>query len=161
VLVERHGWSLIEQLLANRTHFVNGHLGVAQSIAAGTSTLSFDHIIGLGAADLKAGRLAILIPPDDPMPVWAQSAAILKGSPSPAAAELFLGWLLEPEQQHALGQRGAWSVRIDVAPPQGVAPLDQLNVADGFLAFITGETANAYRDRFATLIGPVTGPEVR
>jgi hypothetical protein len=42
-----------------------------------------------------------------------------------------------------------------------VAPLDELNVADGFLAFITGDAAKAYRDRFATLIGPVTGPDVR
>jgi ABC-type Fe3+ transport system substrate-binding protein len=162
LLVERHGWSFIEQLLANSPQFVNGHLGVAQAIAAGRSAVSFDHIIGLGAADQQAGRLAIAIPPEDPMPVWAQSAAILEGSPSPTAAELFLRWLLEPDQQRAISQRGAWSPRLDIAPPPGVAPLTELNIADGFLAFITdGAAAQAYRDRFAALIGPVTGPDVR
>ena len=44
----------------------------------------------------------------------------------------------------------------------GLAPLAELNVANGFPAFIT-RTADAqgYRDRFAALIGPVTGPEYR
>jgi ABC-type Fe3+ transport system substrate-binding protein len=95
------------------------------------------------------------------MPVWAQSAAILKGSPSPAAAELFLRWLLEADQQRAIGHRGAWSPRTDIPPPQGVAPLNELKVADGFLAFITGDAAYSNRDRFASLSGPVTGPDVR
>jgi ABC-type Fe3+ transport system substrate-binding protein len=86
----------------------------------------------------------------------------LDGSPSPAAAKLFLRWLLEPDQQNAIAQGGAWSPRLDIAPPPGLAPLAELNVANGFPAFIT-RTADAqgYRDRFAALIGPVTGPEYR
>ena len=102
VLVERHGWSFMDQLLANSPQFVNGHLGVVEGLAAGTAALSFDHIMSLGAADRQAGRLAFTIPAEDPMPVRAQNAAILDGSPSPAAAELFLGWLLEPDQQNAI-----------------------------------------------------------
>jgi ABC-type Fe3+ transport system substrate-binding protein len=162
VLAERHGWSFIDQLLASSPQFVNGHLGVAQGLAAGTAALSFDHIISLGAADRRAGRLAFTVPADDPMPVWPQNAAIFDGSPSPAAAKLFLRWLLEPEQQNAIAQGGAWSPRLDIAPPPGLAPLAELNVANGFRAFIT-RTADAqdYRDRFAALIGPVTGPEYR
>jgi hypothetical protein len=94
---------------ASRT--VNGHLGVAQGLAAETAALSFDHIISLGAADRRAGRLAFTIPAEDPMPVWPQNAAILDGSPSPAAAKLFLRWLLEPDQQNAIAQGGAWTSR--------------------------------------------------
>jgi ABC-type Fe3+ transport system substrate-binding protein len=162
VLAERHGWSFIGQLLASSTQFVNGHLGVAQGLAAGTAALSFDHIISLGAADRRAGRLAITTPADDPMPVWPQNAAILDGSPSPAAARLFLRWLLEPDQQNAIAQGGAWSPRSDIAPPPGLAPLAELNIANGFPAFITRTAdAQAYRDRLAALIGPVTGPEYR
>jgi ABC-type Fe3+ transport system substrate-binding protein len=162
VLVERHGWSFIDQLLAASPQFVNGHLGVAQALAAGTAALSFDHIISLGAADRRAGRLAFTIPAEDPMPVWPQNAAILDGSPSPATARVFLRWLLEPDQQNAIAHGGAWSPRVDIAPTPGVAPLAELNVASGFLAFITHTSAaQAYRDRFAALIGPVTGPEYR
>ena len=96
------------------------------------------------------------------MPVWPQNAAILDGSPSPAAAKLFLRWLLEPDQQNAIAQAGAWSPRLDTAPPPGLAPLAELNVANGFPAFITRTAdAQAYRDRFAALIGPVTGPKYR
>src|SRR5580693_8266703 len=52
--------------------------------------------------------------------------------------------------------------RLDIAPPPGLAPLAELNVANGFLAFITGTAvAQEYRDRFAALIGPATGPEYR
>ncbi len=88
VLVERHGWSFIDQLLASSPQFVNGHLGVAQG--------------------------------------------------------------------------GAWSPRLDIAPPPGLAPLAELNVANGFLAFITRTAVDqAYRGRFAALIGLVTGPEYR
>ena len=107
VLAERHGWSFIDQLLASSPQFVNGHLCVAQGLAAGTAALSFDHIISLGAADRRAGRLAVTIPADDPMPVWPQNAAILDGSPSPAAAKLFLRWLLgtRSAERHRPGRR--------------------------------------------------------
>jgi hypothetical protein len=55
-----------------------------------------------------------------------------------------------------------WSPRLDIAPPPGLASLADLNVADGFRAFITGTAeAQDYRDRFAALIGPVAGPEYR
>ena len=79
-----------------------------------------------------------------------------------APAQLILRWLLEPGQQNAIAQGGAWSPRLDIAPPPGLAPLAELNVANGFLKFITDTAvAQEYRDRFATLIGPVTGPEHR
>jgi Bacterial extracellular solute-binding protein len=162
VLADRHGWPFIDQLLASSPQFVNGHLGVAQGLAAGTAALSFDHIISLGAADRRAGRLAVTIPADDPMPVWPQNAAILDRSPSPAAARLFLRWLLEPDQQNAFAQGGGWSPRLDIAPPPGLPPLADLNIANRYPAFITRTAlAQAYRDRFAALIGPVTGPEYR
>jgi len=163
VLVERQGWPFIDKLLASSPQFVNGHLGVAQGLAAGTAALSFDHIISLGAAGRQAGRLAFTIPAEDPMPVRAQNAAILDGSPNPAAAKLFLRWLLEPDQQNAIAESGAWSPRLDIPPPPGLAPLAELNIASGFLAFITRTAAAqaTYRDRFAALIGPVTGPEYR
>jgi hypothetical protein len=43
--------------------------------------------------------------------------------------------LLDALRDH-LSLAGTWSARLDIAPPQAVAPLDELNVADGFLAFI-------------------------
>jgi ABC-type Fe3+ transport system substrate-binding protein len=135
-----------------------GRLTVAGGLAAGTAALSSGHIISLGAADRRAARLAVTIPADDPMPAWPQNAAIPDGSPSPAAARLFLRWLLEPDQQNAIAQGGAWSPRPDIAPP----PLAELNVANGFPAFITRTAdAQSYRDRLAALTGPVTGPEYR
>jgi ABC-type Fe3+ transport system substrate-binding protein len=75
-----------------------------------TSSASAPPIAGQAA-------LAFKTPAEDPMPVWLQSAAILAGSPSPAAAELFLRWLLEPDQQNAITQGGAGSPRLDIAPP--------------------------------------------
>jgi hypothetical protein len=56
VLAERHGWSFTGQLLASSPQFVNGHLGVAQGLAAGTAALSSGHIISL--APPIAGRAA-------------------------------------------------------------------------------------------------------
>jgi hypothetical protein len=57
VLVERHGWSFIDELLASSPQFVNGHLGVAQGLAAGrqpcrstTSSASAALIVGRAAA---------------------------------------------------------------------------------------------------------------
>jgi hypothetical protein len=78
------------------------------------------------------------------MPVWPQNAAILDRSPSPAAATLFLRWLLEPDQQNAIAKGGAWSPRLDIAPPSGLAPLAELNIANGFPAFITRTAERAF-----------------
>jgi hypothetical protein len=43
---------------------------------------------------------------------------------------------------HAIAQGGAWSPRPDIASPPGLPPLADLNVANGFPAFIT-RTAEA------------------
>jgi hypothetical protein len=57
--------------------------------------------------------------------------------------------LLDALRDH-LSPAGAWSARLDIAPPQGVAPLDELNVADGFLAFVAhAAAAQALPDRFS------------
>ena len=49
--------------------------------------------------------------------IWPQRAAIFKTAEHPAAAKLFLNWLLSKEQQAA---SGGWSVRADVPQQQGL-----------------------------------------
>jgi hypothetical protein len=42
-----------------------------------------------------------------------------------------------------------------------VTPLAELDVADGYGFLSDGEHAGALRKRFARIIGPVVGPDVR
>src|SRR5262249_54701594 len=88
-----------------------------------------------------------------PPPEGPQPAAPFKASPHPNAARLFLGFLLEKEQQ---GKLDTWSVRVDVPPPPGLPPLFSLALANRYPEFLGDAAAIAeLRKRFEGITGPV------
>lgn len=52
---------------------------------------------------------------------WGQRAAIFKQAARPAAAKLYLNWLLSTEVQQR--SFNGWSVRTDVTPEGGPKPI--------------------------------------
>lgn len=162
-LVQKYGWQFMDGLMKNKPAFVMGHLGVTQKIAAGEFALTFDGIIGSTAGEKqRGGNIEWAIAEEDPMPIWAQTAAIFAGAPHPNAAKLYLAWYLSKEQQHRMSRIGVWSVRTDVEPPAGFKPIGQYNVVNGFREFITdGAKVSELRTRFEQFIGPVRGQAYR
>lgn len=162
-IVQRHGWQFMDGLMKNRPSFVKGHLGVDQKIGAGEFALTFDATT-VTTMSVKAGggSIELVIPADDPIPIWAQTAAVFRGAPHPNAAKLYLAWYLSRDQQHRMSRVGTWSPRPDVDPPTGFNPLSQHKLANNFREFITDEPKVVeLRKKFEEYIGPVKGEVIR
>ncbi len=156
------GWQFMDGLMKNKPAFVMGHLGVAQKIAAGEFALTFDSTTSTAGELWRAGSIELVIPEEDSMPIWPQTAAVFKGAPHPNAAKLYLAWYLSKEQQHRISRISVWSPRADIAPPAGLKPIGQYKLANSFREFITDEAKVVeLRKRFEEYIGPVKGEAYR
>lgn len=153
-IVRRYGWEWVDKYVANGAAFIQGHLGVARAVSAGEKMVTIDSNPNLSLREKRAGKpTEIAFSEIDPTPVWAQTAATFKAAPHPNAARLFLSWFLEKEQQARLD---TWSVRVDVAPPEGLPPLFSLVLANRYAEFLSDTAGVAeLRKRFEGITGPV------
>jgi ABC-type Fe3+ transport system substrate-binding protein len=160
-IVQKHGWDYMDQLMVNRPQFIRGHLGVVREIAAGRGGVSFDSTVSSTLSAQNSGAaIRLLLPEEDAIPIWPQSAGIFRGAPHPNAARLYISWLLTREEQGRL-PAGNWTVRRDVAPPAGFRSILDYNVANDFRAFVTDEPRlEELRRRYQEYIGPVRGEPV-
>src|SRR5215470_10848888 len=116
-IVLKYGWDYMDKYMAAKPNFIQGHLGQQRSIGSGQNWVTFDSIFNITVPEKAAGK-----PVDshfstvDATPIWPLTGAIFKDAPHPNAARLFMGWLLEKEQQ---AKTGTWSARNDVPPPPG------------------------------------------
>jgi ABC-type Fe3+ transport system substrate-binding protein len=153
-IVQKYGWGYMEKYMAQKPNFIQGHLEVLRSVAAGTNLVTFDSTSSTTGALKRAGEpIEFAFPPDDAMPTFFVTAGIFKDAPHPNAAKLFLAWYLAKEQQSRLG---TYSARTDVAPPAGLKPLSAYKIAAGYLQFVSDATRLAeLRKRFEGYTGPV------
>ena len=154
-IVDKYGWDFLDKLKANQPAFVRGHLGVARAVASGAEkTLTFDASVSMTLAEAQSGKPTVVAISDvDPMPIYAQIAAVFKEAPHPNAAKLYIAWYMQPEQQ---SRQGIWSSRSDVPPPAGLKPLSQYKLANKFRSFIMDEArVKELRDRYLNFTGPV------
>ena len=155
-LMQKYGDDYIDKYLANKPNWVQGHLGVARSIAEGHNYVSLDstHAITLGLK--KAGQpIELVFSQADATPVFPVTAGIFKDAPHPNFAKLYLTWLLQPEQQE---RAGPYSSRTDVVPPasSGLKPLSDMKIANNYREFVTNdELVNKLRKKFEDAIGPI------
>jgi ABC-type Fe3+ transport system substrate-binding protein len=153
-IVDKYGWSYMDDYMAAKPNFIQGHLGQQRSIASGQNWVTFDSIYDITKA-LKTEGMPVdsHFPALDALPIWPLTAAIFKDAPHSNAAKLFLSWLLAPEQQSKLG---TWSPRSDVPPPPGFKPILSYNVANDYRSFLTDQTpVAALRKRLENYTGPV------
>ena len=153
-LAQTHGSEYIDKYLANEPNWVQGHLSVSRSVAAGTNIATLDATTSTVLNLKKAGQpIEFVFSEADPSPVYYSTAGIFKEAPHPNVAKLYLTWILAPEQQRRIG---SFSPRGDVPPPPGLKPLFSYRVANGYREFVTNERLLAdLRTRFAAAIGPI------
>ncbi len=154
-LMRKHGDDFATRYMAQQPQFIQGHLGVARAVAAGTALATFDATVSTLGGLKRAGQpIDFAFSESDPTPVFFVTAGIFGGAPHPNAARLYLTWLLAKEQQQ---RSGFFSPRNDVPPPAGLKPLASYNIANGYRDFVTNETLLAgLRKKFEALTGPVT-----
>ncbi|HEY6254276.1 MAG TPA: extracellular solute-binding protein [Xanthobacteraceae bacterium] len=152
-IAQKYGWSFMDKYMAAKPNFVQGHLEVARSIAAGTNIATFDSTAT--ALDLKrAGQpIEFMLSADDPTPIFTLTTGIFKDAPHPNAAKLFLTWYMAKEQQ---SRTGVFSARTDVPPPAGFNPLFSYKLANDYVEFVTNAAQMAdLRTRLEGFTGPV------
>ena len=153
-IVQKYGWSYMDRYMANQPNFVQGHLGVARSIASGENLVTFDTIATISMEQLNLGLTqAVAFPKSDALPIWPLTAAIFKSAPHPNAAKLFLTWYLSPEEQNRTGN---WSPRSDVSAPYAWWPILSYKVVNNYRAFLANtKQLEELRKRFEAYTGPV------
>lgn len=156
-LVDRYGWGFMDDYIKLEPKFVMGHLGVAQALTKGEAAGSLDQMV------YANDKSVAVIPTEEPATVFAQTLAIFRDAPHPNAAKLYVNWYLSKEEAATLRAPGRWSVRADVAPPDGFGPLSQYRFNDRFQQFMTEDPAalDVLRARFKRYTGEVQGPEIR
>ena len=153
-LAQKHGPDYIDKYLANQPNWVQGHLGVSRSVAAGTNLVTLDATTSTVLNLKKAGQpIEFVFSEVDPIPIYYSTAGIFKDAPHPNVAKLYLTWVLAPEQQRRIG---TFSSRNDVPPPAGLKPLFSYRVANGYREFVTNERLlTDLRKRFEDAVGPI------
>jgi ABC-type Fe3+ transport system substrate-binding protein len=153
-IVLKYGWDYMDKYMASKPNFIQGHLGQQRSIASGQNWVTFDSIFNITVPEKLAGKpVESHFSTVDATPIWPLTGAIFKDAPHPNAARLFMGWLLEKEQQ---AKTGTWSARNDVPPPAGTKPIFEYKVVNDYMAFLTDEAQLvALRKRFEGYTGPV------
>ena len=153
-VVEKYGWNYMDKYMAAKPNFIQGHLDAQRSVGTGQNWVAIDSSHATTMELKKRGMpVESHFPTVDATPIWPLPGAIFKDAPHPNAAKLFLTWLLEPEQQGAVG---TWSSRSDVAPPAGYKPILSYNVVNDYRAFLGDQPKVAeLRKRFEAYTGPV------
>jgi ABC-type Fe3+ transport system substrate-binding protein len=156
-LVDRYGWSFMDEYMKLEPKWVMGHLGVAQALDKGEAAGSIDQITAMNKGS------SVVIPADEPVTVFPQTLAIFRDAPHPNAARLYVNWYMGKEEASTVPAAGRWSTRTDIAPPKGFQPLSAYKLNDDFTRFMTEDPAKieALRARFKAYTGEVKGPEVR
>ncbi|MDO5658435.1 MAG: extracellular solute-binding protein [Paracoccus sp. (in: a-proteobacteria)] len=118
-VVDQYGWGYVADLAAQEPIFVRGTQAPADMVESGEAVASFSTDGALIPWEGTVSRF--VLPEHDPFVAWPQQAAILKGARRPEGAKLYLNWLLDDETQANTWYM--WSVRTDIAPPEGYKPI--------------------------------------
>src|SRR5690348_1027673 len=135
VIIQKYGWGWMDRYMATKPNFVQGHLPVARSVAAGENIATFDASSSVWPFR-REGKVEVVWSPVDETPVFTLTGGIFKDAPHPAAARLYLTWFLAREQQSKVG---SFSSRADVAPPEGFMPLTSYKTANNYREFVSDE----------------------
>ncbi len=156
-LREKYGVSYWEQLAALRPSIYKSGDTMLEALVRG------DVQIAGGVLGYKVYQHAQLrqepieaVWPEDGVPVCLGPVAILRSSPHPNAAKLFVEYMLSHEGQTALAELlGSYSTRSDVAPPEGWVSLAELNLLqarDGWDEYL--DKQSALRAEYSSLFNP-------
>ena len=149
---EAYGWDWIARLAAQQPQFARGSFSPSTAINNKTAVIG----VGTGVSPTSTGPIRMGMPDGHPFMAWGQRIAILRQAANPTAAKLYLNWQLSTERQTS----NSWSVRTDIAPPQGLKPIWEYPNAnvDGFPRFMEDRAkVEQLKQTFALYFGEVKG----
>jgi len=154
-IVAAHGWGFIEKLLAQNPTWVRGSAPARVAVDKGEKAVTFTASGPLATPTNATSVFAL--PKTDSFLSWPQPFAIFKSARRPAAAKLYLNWLVSKEVQDRSRQ---WPVRRDATVSGGYGPVFAYNTYPAqFRAFLQDRVRlEKLRDQLEQYIGPMQGP---
>lgn len=154
-IIEQQGWDWFHRLLAQDIQWVRGTQTPSEAIKSGKAATTFTSYFPLVAPE--GSTMKTTIPEHGYFQAWYQIGGILAKARAPAAARLYLSYLLSRAHQNP-----AWTfpARTDVAPAPGLKPIGAYSNASpaGFAKFMTDRgKVERWRFIFEGLIGPAEG----
>jgi len=125
-LSKKYGWQFYEALRRNDTMIVQGHEQVYDMVKRGERVIAAESSDPRIYAEGKVPENMTSIFPAVGSIIVPSPSAVIKGSPHPNAAKLFAQFNLMFEIQRKFAEEGRLSPRVDVAPPEGLPRLDQI-----------------------------------
>ena len=152
--IAKYGWDFVNRLIAQEPTWMKGTVPASQVVASGQKVAS----LGIaGPLAPTSGTLKMYLPRTDDFLAWPQEAAIFRQARHPAAAKLYMSWLLSKEFQETMTFQ--WPVRKDVAAPGGLRPVWEYTDPTAFHDFMSDrERVERMRVQFDLLLGPAQGP---
>jgi ABC-type Fe3+ transport system substrate-binding protein len=154
-IVAAHGWGYIDRLLAQNPMWVRGSAPARVAVEKGEKAVTFT---ASGPLVTPANATSVFVlPKSDSFLSWPQPFAIFKDARHPAAAKLYVNWLVSKEVQDRSRQ---WPVRRDAAISGGYAPVFAYNTYPAqFRTFLQDRVRlEKLRDQLEQFIGPMQGP---
>ena len=151
-LTKTYGWSYFDKLAANNPRIGRSAVDPVTLLTAGECLVSPTY--GPAAYHgIDKGSPIVVDQPADGAVVVVFPSAIPAGAPHPAAAKVFMEWLLSEDVSRKISADGSDPVRVGVAPRAGVPPLEAGKVIQLSVAEIrTGvpEIIEKWRDTFGS-----------
>jgi iron(III) transport system substrate-binding protein len=153
-LSQKLGWTYFEKLRANHLGSQGGNSSVIQKIESGEKNCGMALLENILAAQKKGSPIEAVFPDDGSFAIPSVQG-VLASSKNLVAAKVFADFILEKEAQEILRKGYMYSVRKDVAAPEGAPALDKIAKSDvwtpEFVAGISKQT-KTIKNKFAELI---------
>lgn len=125
---KQKGWDYYEKLRKNDIMIVQSNQQVSDMIKRGERVIAAGALDSYAAADRADGHPIETIYPTDGTYVIPSPTSVVKGSANPNAGKLFAEFMISEEVQKLFPADGAYSARIDIAPPAGAPPVKDIKL---------------------------------
>jgi iron(III) transport system substrate-binding protein len=145
MMSKQRGWGYYEKLRANDVMIVQGNQQVSDMLKRGERLIAVGALDSYAADLKKEGHPIKTLYPSDGVFVIPSPTSVVKGSPHPNAAKLFAEFMVGDDAQKVFPADGGYSVRIDIAAPQGSPDLKSLKILGVDDDYIEKETQRIKR----------------
>ena len=146
-LSRKYGWEFYQKLRANEIMIVQSHQQVAETLTRGERLIAAEGADQFAWLDRKEGHKIQTIWPADGAFAIGAPTVVIKGAPHPNAAKALAEFMISDTVQKLFPDEGIYAARVDVPPPPGNPPLNQVKLWPIDYDAIEKETKNL-KDRF-------------
>src|SRR5258705_11523136 len=160
MISKERGWTYYEKLRGNDVMIVQGNQQGSDMLKRGEPLIAVGALDSYAADLKKEGHQIKTLYPSDGVFVIPSPTSVVKGSPHPNAAKLFAEFMVGDDAQKVFPADGGYSVRIDIAAPQGSPDLKSLKILGVDDDYIEKETQRIKR-RFNEIFSYASGAPYR